>query len=224
MSTDLAALYRLLGWLSPSFPVGAFTFSHGLEHAIHTHDVRDRDSAEAWLDALVSMGSGQADLVLVAAGWHAPATTVAAVADEGRAYAATAELRLETLAQGDAFITAILASWPCAAATRLEQLGPGRVPYPIAVGHVARDHDIGLEPVLTGYAHAFVANAVSAVVRAVPLGQSDGQRILASLETTVATAVRRALATPLAELASTTPRSDIGSMRHERQYTRLFRS
>ncbi|MEM8547068.1 MAG: urease accessory protein UreF [Pseudomonadota bacterium] len=227
MATDAAALHRLLAWLSPSFPVGAFTFSHGLERAIDAHLVTDAPSAEAWLAALILQGSGQADLTLVAAGWDATTdTALASAAATGVAYAATRELYLETTAQGAAFVAAIGAAWPSAAQARLDALlgTTDAVPYPVALGHVAADQHISRDATLHAYAHAFVANLISAIVRAVPLGQSDGQRILAGLEPVLIEAVDRAAETPLTQLVAYTPMSDICSMQHEVQYTRLFRS
>lgn len=227
MATDAAALHRLLAWLSPSFPVGAFTFSHGLERAIDADLVTDAPSAEAWLAALILYGGGQADLTLVAAGWDATTdAALASAAAAGVAYAATRELHLETTAQGAAFIAAIGAAWPSPAESRLAALlaTDVAVPYPVALGHVACDQNINRDATLHAYAHSFVANLISAVVRAVPLGQSDGQRTLAGLEPVLIEAVDRAAATPLAQLVASTPMSDICSMQHEVQYTRLFRS
>lgn len=218
---DNGALYRLQSWLSPSFPVGAYTFSHGLEYAIEAGWVTSVASALDWLETLLLVGTGQSDLVLVAEACD-PDCDLREIVELGLAFAASRELRLESTAQGDAFVHAVSSAWPSQSATELQTLEA--VPYPVAVGFTAAGHGIGSSAALHAYAHAFVANLISALVRAVPLGQTDGQRLLADLEPAVETAVARALDTPLAMIASSTCMSDIASMRHEQQYTRLFRS
>ena len=100
----------------------------------------------------------------------------------------------------------------------------GPVAYPVAVGVTAAGHGIAIEPALSAYLHAVTANLISAGVRLIPLGQTDGQRLLAALEPIVASTAARALITPLDQIGSAAFRADIASMRHETQYTRLFRS
>ncbi|MEM9173464.1 MAG: urease accessory protein UreF [Pseudomonadota bacterium] len=224
MATDSQALQRLLAWLSPSFPVGAFTFSHALEQAIEAKLVCDAASSQAWLVPLLRHGSGQADLVFVCAGWRCEHADVQAWSELALAMAGTQELRLEMTAQGDAFIAAIDAAWPCDASRQLAALAPGAIAYPVAVGHLAQAHGVELEACVTAYAHAFVANLVSAIVRALPLGQTDGQRVLAGMEESVSDAVVRAMAADPDAVTASTPYSDLCSMQHEHQYSRLFRS
>jgi urease accessory protein len=98
------------------------------------------------------------------------------------------------------------------------------VAYPVAVAVTAAGHDIHLGPALHAFLHAAIANLISAGVRLIPLGQTDGQRVLAALEPVIAAAAVRAMATPLDGVGGAVFRADIASMRHETQYTRLFRS
>ena len=228
MSTE-AALYRLLAWLSPAYPVGAYSYSHGLEWAVEAGLVRDRAGLEAWLATVLRHGGGWQDAVLLAhahrarerrddAGWR----ELRALA---QAWAPTAELALETRAQGEAFAVASLASWPDPGG-RLPDLladGPG-LTYPLAVGAVAACHGVPLPMVLPAYLQAFAANLVSAAVRAVPLGQTDGQRAGGPGARGRASVAALAPACPLDELGTATLMVDLCSMRHETQYTRLFRS
>ena len=100
----------------------------------------------------------------------------------------------------------------------------GPLAYPIAVGVAAAGHGIAVEPALAAFLQAVAANLVSAGVRLIPLGQTDGQRVLAALEPVIAATAARALACPLDEAGSAAFRADLASMRHETQYTRLFRS
>jgi urease accessory protein len=140
------------------------------------------------------------------------------------ALAPSKERHLEATSQGRAFIEAIQAAWPCAALDRLAALWHGPVAYPAAVAVAAAGHGIPLTPALHAFLHAATANLISAGVRLIPLGQTDGQRLLAALETAIAATAERAMATPLDDIGSAAFRADLASMRHETQYTRLFRS
>ena len=228
-TTDGAALYRLLAWLSPSFPVGAYSYSHGLEWAVEAGLVRDRVELVEWLTTVLRHGAGWLDAVLLAHGYNAVAahdeTTWWDLRRLARAWSGTAELALETRAQGEAFAAASLASWPDDDG-RLERLlagDPGPT-YPLAVGAVAACHGVPLGLALPAYLQAWAANLVSAAVRLVPLGQTDGQRALAALEPVVAEVAASAPGCDLDDLGTATLMVDMASMRHETQYTRLFRS
>lgn len=226
MSTE-AQLYRLLTWLSPAFPVGAYSYSHGLEWAVETGAVRDRATLEAWLTTVLRHGCAWSDAVLLAHG-HAAASTLDLVAwAELRTLAhtlsPTAELALETRAQGEAFATTIAATWPAPGLAALLAGKPAPT-YPLAVAATCARHAIPLHLTLPAYLQAVAANLVSAAVRLVPLGQTDGQRALATLAPIVAEAAALAPACPLDDLGTATLAVDLCSMRHETQYTRLFRS
>ena len=222
------ALYRLMAWLSPAYPVGAFSYSSGIEWAVEQGDIVDAETLKAWLSAMLAQGGGYCDAVLFA---HAHRAVAAAddallrdVAELAAAFAPTKERHLETTAQGNAFIAATRAAWPCAAIDALKACWDGPVAYPVAVAVAAAGHGVALAPALAAYLQAVIANWVSAGVRLVPLGQTDGQRVLAALEPVVAATATRALAASLDDLGSAAFRADLGSARHETQYTRLFRS
>jgi urease accessory protein len=223
-----AALYRLQAWLSPGYPVGAFSFSSGLEWAIEAGDVVDASSLLRWITAILSEGGGFCDAVFFVHAHRAidqgDDAALATVAELALAFAPSKERHLETTAQGGAFLAATRAAWPCAALDRLASVAPGPCAYPVAVGTAAAGHGIPVAPALAAYLHAFAANLISAGVRLVPLGQTDGQRVLAALEAVVAATAERALVTPLDEVGSAAFRADLASLRHETQYTRLFRS
>jgi urease accessory protein len=227
MTAD-AALYRLMTWLTPSFPVGAFSYSHGLEWAVEAGAVRDRATLVAWIEDLVTGGSGRNDAILLAEAWAASQesdrTRLVAANALALALAASSERRLETAMQGRAFAAAIADAWPCQPILRLRAHETDAIAYPVAVGAAAAGHDLPLPSVLQAYLHAFVANLVSGGVRLIPLGQTDGQRALAALEPTVAATAARAVGASLDDLGGAAFSADIASMRHETQYTRLFRS
>lgn len=222
--TDTAELYRLLSWLSPSYPVGAFSYSHGLEYAVETGRVRTTEDVSDWVATVLLQGTGRVDGVLFREAYSATDAGnwdhLDEIVDLGNAFQATSEFALETRAQGNAFIKATLAAWPADALSRIET---GAV-YPVAVAVACAAHDIALETALHGYFHAFAANLVSAAVRLVPLGQTDGQLAIAALADSVSQAQDQALTIPLDNIGSAAPLIDLASMHHETQYTRLFRS
>ena len=106
---------------------------------------------------------------------------------------------------------------------RVAACGGGMV-YPVAVGIVSAAHGVPLAAVLHAFLHAVVSNWISAGSRLIPLGQTDSQRVLAQLEPAVAATAHRAITATLDDLGSATFRADLASLRHETQYTRLFRS
>ena len=228
MSTAEAALYRLMTWLSPAYPLGAFSYSHGLEYAVEVGLVTDRESLCDWVATAVGAGAGRSDGALLAAAWRAAAAGDRAALDDVAALAVawrgTAETALESRAQGAAFLATTRAAWPHVLLDELSLRHRGEMALPVAVGVAAAVQDVPLAAALTAYLHAFAGNLVSAGVRLIPLGQSDGQRAVAALESVVADAVTAALATPLEEVGTAAPLLDWCSMRHETQYTRLFRS
>src|SRR5450432_2279451 len=213
MSSE-AHLLKLMTWLSPAFPVGAFSYSHGLETVIRDGTVADADTLSAWIAGLIEHGSGWTDAVLFKAAWEADAAGLAEVAELAQALAPSLERRRETLGQGEAFLIAARAWGP----PRLS----GAVAYPVAVGAIAAAANIPLETALTAWLHAFAANLVSAAVRAVPLGQTDGVAVIAELEPVILAAAARAAASSLDDLGSAALLSDIPAMRHETLGVRLF--
>ena len=228
MDDQASALYRLMAWLSPAYPVGAFSYSSGIEWAVESGDIKDAETLRRWLEVILQQGGGFCDAVFFVHTHLAVARdddkAVRAVAELAAAFAPSKERHLETTAQGRAFIEATGAAWPCAALDRLAAIWDGAIAYPVAVAVAAAGHGIAVDAALNAYLHAVTANLISAGVRLIPLGQTDGQRLLAAFEPVVAATAVRALATPLDQAGGAAFRADIASMRHETQYTRLFRS
>jgi len=222
-------LQRLMTWLSPAFPVGAFSYSHGLEAAVETGMVTDRAMLAVWVETIVTTGAGRIDAALFRAAHEAltenDMDALGWAVERGDVLRPTRELGLETASQGTAFIGAVDRHWPAAALTDLIALAEREdreIAYPVAVGAAAATHDIAVAPALEGYLHAFAANIVSAGVRAIPLGQSDGLHVLAALEPIIVAAAARVC--PIEDLGSAAIMVDWASAIHETQYTRLFRS
>ncbi|MCB1540117.1 MAG: urease accessory protein UreF [Rhodoblastus sp.] len=215
-------------WLSPSFPVGAFAYSHGLEWAAEAGDVRDEASLVAWLKDLVEHGGAHADAVLLAAALRATtardADALRETNDLALALAPSAERRLETAQQGRSFHAAIAAAWSTPSIDWASEQLTDEIAYVIAVGIACAAHDIAPRRACEAFALGFVANLVSAAVRLSVIGQTQGQRALAALAAPVAALGASAAQASLDDLGSAAFRSDIASMRHETQYSRLFRS
>ena len=226
--SEVAALYRLMTWLSPSFPVGAFSYSSGIEWAVEAGDITDAASLRDWLAAMLADGSGFCDGVFLAQAHRAVLAQDGArlreIAELASAFVPSRERQLETTAQGRAFIEIARAAWSSPGLDEIIAACDGAIVYPVAVGLVSAAHDIPLAPALHAFFHAVVSNWISAGSRLIPLGQTDSQRVLADLEPVVAATARRALAASLDDLGSATFRADLASLRHETQYTRLFRS
>ena len=219
-------LARLMTWLSPAFPVGGFSYSHGLEWVVETGKVKDAATLGDWIEDILVHGAGRTDAILLAEAWRAVAANDGAalnqVAELAAAFAPSAERRLETLAQGAAFLSAVNAVWPHPAIEALSK--QEEIAYPVAVGACTAAHGLPLPETAQAFTQAFAANLVSAGVRLVPLGQTDGLRVIARLEALIPRVVASALGASLADAGGIAVMADIASMRHETQYTRLFRS
>ncbi len=230
MTTDSAALYRLMSWLSPSFPVGAFSYSHGIEYAVEAGLVRDEQSLRGWIEAGLNQEFGPVTGAMLRNAHEATTTRdrkgLADALEEARAFVPTTEFELEHRAQGQAFILCLQAAWSeTRDSTWLNAILNGDwVPYPCAVGIAAAAASVPLEAALNAFFHGVVSNLVSAGIRLIPLGQTSGQRILAHLQAAVLTAANDVLKRDPADIGAAAPLVEWTSTAHETQYTRLFRS
>ncbi|POF32873.1 urease accessory protein [Roseibium marinum] len=238
-AVTLPALYRLLTFLSPAFPIGAFTYSHGLEQVIDQGGVNSAGDLQVWLQDILRFGAGRSDAILLKETFQAAgrgdADTVEELRELGLALQPSKERHLESSAQGTAFLAAVAGSWMPPSGTPAGRLFAGVAtgvagenrdpwPYPVVLGLVCAAHAIPEAAALTSFLHTFTANLISVAVRVVPLGQSDGQKVLAALEPVIAGVANEAAACGLDDLGSSTFLADIASMAHETQYSRLFRS
>jgi urease accessory protein len=221
MTTDTGAgLLRLLAWLSPAFPTGGFAWSHGIEWAVEAGDVTDAPSLQAWLSDLLRHGSAHNDAIVLRHAYRAAgnAAELSELAAFACAITGARERRAESVGQGSAFAAAA-APW---GADVLR--GIAALPYPVAVGALAGRHGIGEDAAAAAFLQAFVANLISAAVRLIPLGQSAGLAVLAALEATIIDVGATTRAATLDDIGGACFRADLAAMRHETQYTRLFRS
>ena len=251
-----AHLQRLQTWFGPSFPVGAFSYSHGLEAAFEAGLVTNRESLTDWLEGLLLFGSARNDAILFAETYRRW-PDVAEVVELAAALSPSMELRAETLNQGAAFLRAVRQGWPGlylehnteprkdvspergllggnaqaagdpvprAARPGIGEVLSGEVALPVAAGLCCAAAGIPLKPALTAYLHAFTANIVSAALRCIPLGQSDGLAAQSALEPAVEAAADAGLEASPGDIGSAAPMLDWLSATHETQYSRLFRS
>lgn len=218
MSIDGASLLRLMTWLSPAFPVGAFSYSHGLEVAIRDGAVSSEVDLYDWLSDLVTRGSAWNDAVLLAEAWRSAGdeARLTEVAELGTALASCHERQRETLQQGTAFKIAAVA-W-----TGDDEFTD--VPYPVAIGAAAARLAIGLGESVSAYLHAFTGNLISAAIRLGAVGQKQGVRIQERLEAVILATAERAMRSTLDDMGGACFASEMAAMRHETLESRLFRS
>ncbi len=205
----------LLTWFSPSYPVGAYSHSHGLEAEITAGRVASGEDLSGWLRLVLAQGSGRNDAILLCHAWRAEPEALAELAELSAALASSAERHLETTAQGAAFARVTAEAWGT---------DPAPLPYPVAVGAAAAQLGLPLEPTVGAFLHAFAANIVSAAVRFLPLGQTEGQRVLAGLLPTIGAVAAEAQAAELDALGAAVFGADLAAMEHETMPVRIFRS
>ena len=224
-------LLRLQSWLSPAFPTGAYSYSHGLEWAVESGDVHDRDSLVDWLEADLCYGSGRNEAIFFGEAWRCARdddrTKLLEVAELAAAFRGTSEFALESSQQGAACIATLRHAWPDRVLDRLSgALRERRVQPALAVVLGVRSASQGIPAslALPAFLQSYIANLVTAGVRLIPLGQTDGQLVIAELERAILIASTQAQKATIADLGSAAFMVDLASMAHETQYTRLFRS
>jgi urease accessory protein len=225
------ALLRLQSWLSPAFPTGSYSYSHGLEWAAEAGDVHDRKSLVDWLEADLCFGSGRNEAIFFSEAWRCTIGDDRAklfeIAELAAAFRGTAELALESSQQAAACLATLRQVWPdCLLDWLSEALHENQVQPSLAVVLGVRLARQGIPASLAFPAvlQAYIANLVTAGVRLIPLGQTDGQLAIAELEEAVLAASAEAKRATIDDLGSVGFMVDLASMAHETQYTRLFRS
>ena len=227
------AAYKLLAWFSPAMPIGAYSYSHGLEYAVEAGLVTDVPTLRTYVETVLRHGTGQLDATLLCAAWRAASDgacegrLLADIAVVAAAMRSTSELALESVAQGRALLTLLRQAWPAppldafAALCGEHEIEPA---HAVVAGVACAAQRLPLEPCLVAFLHGFAANLISAGVRLIPLGQTDGQRLTAGLERAIGSVAAAASAASLDDLGTASPMIELCAIAHETQYTRLFRS
>jgi len=218
---------RLLSWLSPSFPNGAYSYSHGLEWAVEAGHVHDRSSLVDWLEGDLCYGSGRNEAIFFTEAYRCAIDDERAnlmqVAEVAAASRGTPEFALESSQQATACLNTLRQVWPDPVLDVFREI---QVQPALAVVLGARTAMEGIPAgvALPAFLHSYVANLAIAGVRLIPLGQTDGQLAIAELEYAVLSASAKGACATLDDLGSAGFMVELASIAHETQYTRLFRS
>lgn len=209
-------ILTLTQWFSPAYPVGAFAYSHGLEWAIESGSVSNSKDTKSWLEGVLRHGAGRNDCLFLVAAFHAQSQDqLKEVNQTALSFSASSERLMETSLQGEAF---------CKVTSEVWTQDLGQLSYPVAVGYAATLHGLPLELTTQMYLQASMANLVAAATRLVPLGQTDGQRLIRDLTPLCSEIATEAQSQGLEHLGTSAFLSDIASMKHETQYSRIFRT
>ena len=225
------ALLRLQSWLSPAFPAGSYSYSHAIEWAVEAGHIHDRESLVDWLEADLCYGSGRNEAIFFNEAWRCAAKDDRAklfeVAELAAAFRGTSEFALESSQQAAACLSTLRQVWPDDVLDWLSEILRERHVQPalaIVLGVRTARQCIPADLALPAFLQSYTANLVTAGVRLLPLGQTDGQRAIAELEDAVLAASAQAKEATINDLGSAAFMVDLSSMAHETQYTRLFRS
>ena len=225
------ALLRLQSWLSPTFPIGSYSYSHGLEWAVEAEHVHDRESLVDWLDADLRYGSGRNEAIFFIEAWRCAIADNRAklleIAELAAAFRGTSEFALETTQQGTAGLSTLRQVWPdhllywLSGALSESKVQPAAA---VVLGVRSAGQGIPAATALAAFLQSYIANLVIAGVRLIPLGQVGGQLAIAALEDAILATSAQSEKSTIDDLGSAAFMVDLASMAHETQYTRLFRS
>jgi urease accessory protein len=225
------ALLRLQSWLSPAFPTGAYSYSHGLEWAVEAGHVHDRQSLVDWLEADLRYGSGRNEAIFFVEAWRCAIndnqTTLVEIAELAAAFRGTSEFALESSQQAMACLRTLREVWPDLVLDRVSAAFCERHVQPalaVVLGVRLAGQGIPASLALPAFVQSYIANLVTVGVRLIPLGQTQGQLAIAELEEAVVAASAEGGVATIHDLGSAAFMVDLASMAHETQYTRLFRS
>lgn len=225
------ALLRQQSWLSPSFPTGSYSYSHGIEWAVEAGDIHDCKSLVDWLEADLCYGSGRNEAIFFIEAWRSATDNncerLLETAELAAAFRSTSEFALETSQQATACLATLRRVWPDPFLEILsESLAQLRLAPVLSVVLGVRTARQGIPATLAlpAFLQSYLANLVTAGVRLIPLGQTDGQLTIAELEPAVLAMAAQAEEATIRDLGSAAFMVDLSSESHETQYTRLFRS
>ena len=223
--TEHLALLRLMHLISPTLPIGSFTYSQGIEWAVETGWINDVASLQTWLASQLNSGMAQVDLPLLKRlylAWQAEdlqaVETWIAISNASRE---TSELLLEEKNRGRALTDLLIALEIPQAVIHKPLLSQSQV---AAFALASLHWQVPLEQAAYGYAWSWLENLVLSAVKIIPLGQTQGQKLLHQMTPLLLRVIEQGLSLPDDEIGAALPALAIASSRHETQYTRLFRS
>ena len=207
--------HKVMAWLSPSFPLGAFAYSHGLEFEISEGNVSTSKELYEWLKDILRFGSVWNDLVLFCNSYKTDVDSLNELSDIAKAFAQSKERYYETIEMGNAFSKII---------SSIEGVYLKGMPLPIIMGYIAKIENVSLSYILPLYAHSFISNLISVSIRLLPLGQTDAQKLLFSLFPIIDDVAKEALKSNIGDMRNKCVLADLASMKHETLKVRLFKS
>ena len=207
--------HKVMAWLSPSFPLGAFAYSHGLEFEISEGNVSTSEELYEWLKDILRFGSVWNDLVLFCNSYKTDVNSLNELSDIAKAFAQSKERYYETIEMGNAFSKII---------SSIEGVYLKGMPLPIIMGYIAKIENVSLPYILPLYAHSFISNLISVSIRLLPLGQTDAQKLLFSLFPIIDDVAKEALKSNIGDMRNKCVLADLASMKHETLKVRLFKS
>jgi len=207
--------HKVMAWLSPSFPLGAFAYSHGLEFEISEGNVSTSEELYEWLKDILRFGSVWNDLVLFCNSYKTDVNSLNELSDIAKAFAQSKERYYETIEMGNAFSKII---------SSIEGVYLKGMPLPIIMGYIAKIENVSLPYILPLYAHSFISNLISVSIRLLPLGQTDAQKLLFSLFPIIDDVSKEALKSNIGDMRNKCVLADLASMKHETLKVRLFKS
>jgi len=207
--------HKVMAWLSPSFPLGAFAYSHGLEFEISEGNVTTSEELYEWLKDILRFGSVWNDLVLFCNSYKTDVNSLNELSGIAKAFAQSKERYYETIEMGNAFSKII---------SSIEGVYLKGMPLPIIMGYIAKIENVSLPYILPLYAHSFISNLISVSIRLLPLGQTDAQKLLFSLFPIIDDVSKEALKSNIGDMRNKCVLADLASMKHETLKVRLFKS
>jgi urease accessory protein len=224
-------LLRVQSWLSPAFPTGSYSYSHGVESAVDAGHIRDRQTLVEWLRADLCYGTGRNEAILFSEAFrcvaHDDRRKLMEISELAAAFRGTSEFALESSQQGAACLATLRRVWTDVVLDWLWEILGNRDIQPtlaVVMGVRSARQGIPTSHALPAFLQSHIANLVSAGVRLIPLGQTDGQLAIAELEEAVLAVSASTKKATIDDLGSAAFMVDLASMIHETQYTRLFRS
>ena len=209
------SILTLAQWFSPAFPVGAFHFSHGLAAAIDQGQVTNPVMLRSWINTVLEQGTGRCDALFLAASYHATPKERLDIDAQCLAFAPSKERKTETRDMGRAFVRIIGA---------MEGFDEDLSSAPVVIGAAAQAKGLPLDLTIQFYLQSFVSNLVSVGQRTIPIGQTDAQKMIASFVPQITQLAQDTMVGDLTTLSATAFLTDIASMQHETQYSRMFKT
>ena len=222
------SLYYLLTWFSPSYPIGSYAYSHGLEYAVESKVIKDISDLSSWINDFLIFGSGYNDGILISCGYNAVVDNdinkLEEISQIGKAFKPSKEIALESNQQGISFVHTVSSSLKSDKFDSLIKIVKENISFPIVVACAGATCKVNKLDLINAYLHAFVSNIISAALRLMSIGQTESQILLIKFKKEVELLTKNIISKNIDDLGSSVLIGEWSSANHEKQYSRLFRS